>query len=191
MSIMKPLSVTIVAVLLLCRCGVAQTAQQIFERATAALRTADYASAEAGFSRVLKVEPANVDAMGNLGVVYSRTLRYARAIEIYKQALSLRPREKGILLNLGLVYLQQDDYARAQPYFRRLHRLDPKNRRAVNLLATCLVYGGQPAKSLELLKPLADRDPDPATLYLLGVAYSRSGQVEAGEHVFAKLLTQA
>src|SRR5207244_3707436 len=128
--------------------------------------------------------------MSNLGVVYSRTLRYARAIEIYKRALRLSPREQGVLLNLGLVYLKQDDYGRAKPYFERLHRMDPKNAQAANLLATCLVYGGEPAGAFEVLKPLMEGTPDPATLYLLGVAYSRSGQAEAGEQIFAQLLTR-
>src|SRR5437773_654055 len=163
--------------------------EKIFESASAALRKGDYAAAEVGFRKVLQAEPRNIGAMSNLGVVYSRTLRYARAIEIYKRALRLSPREQGVLLNLGLVYLKQDDYGRAKPYFERLHRMDPKNAQAANLLATCLVYGGEPAGAFEVLKPLMEGTPDPATLYLLGVAYSRSGQAEAGEQIFAKLLT--
>jgi len=110
---------------------------------------------------------------------------------VYKQALRIAPREKGILLNLGLVYLKQDDYALALPYFRRLHGQDPDNLQATNLLATCLVYGGQSAAALELLKPLAGTKGDPATLYLLGVAYSRTGEKEAGEKVFATLFEDA
>src|SRR6266550_4120908 len=152
--------------------------EKIFESASAALRKGDYAAAEVGFRKVLQAEPRNIGAMSNLGVVYSRTLRYARAIEIYKRALRLSPREQGVLLNLGLVYLKQDDYGRAKPYFERLHRMDPKNAQAANLLATCLVYGGEPAGAFEVLKPLMEGTPDPATLYLLGVAYSRSGQAE-------------
>src|SRR5215470_6068013 len=182
---MRHLSIHAIMVLFLCGIELAQTTQRVFEEASEGLKAGDYAAAEAGFRKVLSVEPKNVNAMGNLGVVYSRTLRYARAIEIYKKALSLSPQEKGILLNLGLVYLKQDDYSRAQPYFRRLHRLDPHKPQAAVLLATCLVYGGQPASALAILTPLADHDPNPATLYLLGVAYSRSGQAEAGEKVFA------
>src|SRR5437016_9543477 len=130
--------------------------EKIFESASAALRKGDYAAAEVGFRKVLQAEPRNIGAMSNLGVVYSRTLRYARAIEIYKRALRLSPREQGVLLNLGLVYLKQDDYGRATPYFERLHRMDPKNAQAANLLATCLVYGGEPAGAFEVLKPLME-----------------------------------
>ena len=165
--------------------------QAIFEHASQALQAGDYASAEDGFRKVLVAEPGNVSALGNLGVVYSRTNRYAHAIDVYKQALRVAPQDRGILLNLGLVYLKQDNYTSALPYFQRLHVRDPGNLQATNLLATCLVYGGKPSAALELLKPLLDKKPDPATLYLLGVAYSRTGQVEAGEQVFAKLFSDA
>src|ERR1700739_1228875 len=163
--------------------------EKIFQQASESLRMGDYTAAEAGFREVLRAEPKNVSAMGNLGVVYSRTLRYARAIEIYKRALAISPRERGILLNLGLAYLKQDDYARAMPYFRTLHALNGADGQAATLYATCLVYGGKAKEALEVLKPLAEAKPDPATLYLLGVAYNRAGQNAEGEQVFAKMLS--
>jgi tetratricopeptide (TPR) repeat protein len=180
---------SVIVSLWFCATSLAQSPQKTFEKASESLKAGDYAAAEAGFLRVLKAEPNNLGALGNLGVVYSKTLRYAKAIEIYKQALRLNPRDQGILLNLGLVYLKQEDYQRARPYLQRLHRLEPQSVQATNLLATSLVYGGEPTAALELLKPLADSHVDLATLYLLGVAYSRAGQVEAGEAVFAKLLS--
>jgi len=166
--------------------------QQVFEHASEALQRGDYSAAESGFRKVLQSEPGNLQRpLGNLGVLYSRTNRDAHAIDVYQQALHAAPQDGGILLNLGRVYLKQDDYARALPYFRRLHARDPGNLQATNRLATCLVYGGQPAAALHLLKPLADKKPDPATLYLLGVAYSRTGQADAGRQVFAKLFVDA
>jgi len=103
-------------------------------------------------------------------------------------ALALSPHEPGLLLNLGLAYLKQDDYAHALPYFRQLHQRAPQNAQATNLLATCLVFGGQPQAAIDLLKPLADQSLEPAGLYLLGVAYARTGQVESGKQVFARML---
>ena len=71
--------------------GSTQT-QEIFDRASQALQTGDYAAAEGGFRKVLQSEPGNISALGNLGVVYSRTNQYARAIDVYKQALRTAPR---------------------------------------------------------------------------------------------------
>src|SRR5580700_6291236 len=126
--------------------------EKAFVRASEALRSGDYPAAEAGFREVLRAEPNNVSAMGNLGVIYSRTLHYAKAIEIYKRALTVSPHERGILLNLGLAYLKQDDYARALPYFRTLHAMNATDGQSATLYATCLVYSGQPNAALEVLK---------------------------------------
>ena len=100
---MKRFAIPYLAALFFCAAGQAQTPQKMFEKASRALNAGDYTEAEAGFRNVLRLEPRNVNAMGNLGVVYSRTLRYAKAIEIYKQALRFSPQDRGILLNLGLV----------------------------------------------------------------------------------------
>lgn len=186
-AIMKSLGVLICLSVL--AFGGTTTPQQIFEQASAALKAGDYAAAESGFQQVLRRDPQSLGALGNLGVVYSHTHRYGRAIEIYRRALRLSPNNNGILLNLGLAYLKQDDYADALPFFRRLHANDPTNAQAFNLLATCLVFGGNPKAALDLLKPASEKDPDPATLYLLGVAYSRTGQREAGKQTFARMLT--
>jgi len=165
--------------------------QQIFDRAAQALRDGDYPAAESGFRQVLKQDPRNPGALGNLGVVYSRTHRFGKAIEVYKQGLRMSPKDPGLLLNTGLAYLKQNDYAHAIPYFRGLHTLQPENSQATTLLSTCLVFGGQPAAAILLLKPAVEKAPDSANLYILGVAYGRTGQVEAGKQVFAKLLTSA
>src|SRR5438132_12955260 len=81
----------------------AEPVEAIFQRAVAALSAGDYASAEQGFRSVLKSEPNNIGALGNLGVVYSRANRLSDAAETYRRALRLAPSDKGLLLNLGLV----------------------------------------------------------------------------------------
>ena len=163
----------------------------LFENSSQKLKAGDYPGAEAGFLKILQSDPSNVSALGNLGIVYTHTQRYALAVKTYQKALRIAPNQHGILLNLGLVYLKQDDYERARPYFRELHTLNPKDVQAANLLATCMIYGGQPKAGIEVLKPFVGDNPDHGTLYLMGVAYSRMGQVETGDKVFAQLFPEA
>jgi Tfp pilus assembly protein PilF len=59
----------------------ADTAKQTFEAATQALNSGDYPAAEAGFRKVLELDPRNVSALANLGVLYAKTHRYGKAIE--------------------------------------------------------------------------------------------------------------
>jgi tetratricopeptide (TPR) repeat protein len=109
------------------------TNEKIFGEGTESLRRGDNAAAEKAFLTVLKSEPNNLAALGNLGIVYVRTNRPAKAIDTYERALKLAPQEKGLLLNLGLAYFKQEQYTRAFPKFQQVKALDPTNSRPVNL----------------------------------------------------------
>jgi cytochrome c-type biogenesis protein CcmH/NrfG len=145
----------------------AETAEAVFEKAVSALSSQDYAAAERGFQAVLRQEPANVSALGNLGVVYSRTHRYSQAIEVYKRALRLVPNEKNLLTDLGLAYLKQENYKAALPLFETL-AADPSNLKARELVATCDLSLARYAPALSVLEPLARAEPEsPSVLSLL------------------------
>ncbi len=66
---MKRCAITGLIVLFFCGAIVAESTQQIFERASEALKAGEYAAAEAGFRKVLHAEPLNVNAMGNLAAI--------------------------------------------------------------------------------------------------------------------------
>src|ERR1700679_4114167 len=114
---MKPLVPAILIVLLFFPIAVwglgADTAKQTFESATQALNAGDYPAAEAGFNQVLKLDPRNVSALSNLGVLYARTHRYGKAIEVYQRALRISPQLREIQLDLGLPYFNREVYAEA------------------------------------------------------------------------------
>src|ERR1035441_2412091 len=118
----------------LCLCafllGGAESAKEVFDGAVRALAAGDYETAERGFQSVLRAEPRNVAALGNLGVVYSHTNRADQAIAVYRRALQLSPDDKAILLNLGLVYLRQEAHSKALPLFARVVELDPQHLQA-------------------------------------------------------------
>src|ERR1700685_629008 len=103
---MKPLVSAILVFLLVSSIAVrglgADTAKQTFESATQALNAGDYPAAEAGFNKVLKLDPRNVSALANLGVLYAKTHRYGKAIDVYQRALHISPRLREIQLHLGL-----------------------------------------------------------------------------------------
>ncbi len=168
--------------------GAVSPVEATFQKAVSALASQDYEAAERGFHSVLKVQPANVGALGNLGVVYSRTHRYSEAIEVYRRALRVAPGDKALETNLGLAYVKQEQYALAQPVFTKL-AVDPNNRQAQELLATCDLALGQLDAALSLLKPLAVSDPnDAGILYLLGVTYVKLKQAEAAHQAFGEMM---
>src|SRR5580765_3093514 len=171
--------------------AVLRVQDSLFESSSKKMKAGDYQGAETGFLVVLRSDPNNVSALGNLGVIYTHTQRYALAIKSYEKALRIRPNERGFLLNIGLIYLKEDDYERARPYFRKLHSMYPKDAQPTTLLATCMIYGGQPKAGIDLLRPLIENNPDNGALYLIAVAYSRIGMGEMSEKIFAQLFPDA
>jgi tetratricopeptide (TPR) repeat protein len=180
----------------LCLCGfflwAAGPAKEVFDKAVRDLAAGDYASAERGFQAVLREEPRQIAALGNLGVIYSRTNRADQAITVYHRALQLSPDDKAILLNLGLVYLKQDAHARALPLFARVVAIDPHNLQARQLLAVCRAYTGQvePAiHDLEALRAAAPRDEN--ILFLLGFTYLKNHDSQKAEAIFQQMFEAA
>lgn len=180
----------------LCLCAfvlcATEPAKVVFDGAARALGAGDYETAERGFQAVLRQEPANIAALSNLGVIYSRTSRADRAIAMYQRALKLSPNDKALLLNLGLVYLRQEAHARALPYFARVVAIDPQHLQARQLLAVCRAYTGQLAPAIRDLESLRAAAPnDEGILFLLGFAYLKNHDAEKAEAIFKQMFDAA
>ena len=144
------------------------------------------------FKRVLKQQPNNVGALGNLGILYARTNRIDKAIAEYQRALRLSPDDEAILLNLGLVYLKEELHSRASPYFQRVLAVDPHNRQARQLLDVCRLYTGDVPTAIRDLKTLTQENRgDEQLLFLLGFAYLKGGESKAGQAVFNQMFEAA
>ena len=182
------------AIVLLCSQTVAVvfSAAQLFEKGAEALRRGDYPLAEDSFLRILELEPKNVGALGNLGVVYAKTNRRPKAIQTYNRALRITPSDQGLLLNLGIAYLKEEDYADALGPLLKANAADPDNLQVRELVATCRIYSGDLSTAISSLEELRIVDPNKAgVLYLLGVAYTRAKQPDKAKPVFAELLASA
>lgn len=170
----------------------AEPAKEVFDRAARDLAAGDYAAAERGFQTVLRAEPHHVGALGNLGVIYSRTNRADQAIAMYRQALKFSPDDQALLLNLGLVYLKQEDHTRALPLFERVVDLNPRHMQARQLLAVCRLYTGHLAPAIRELEALHAASPqDTQILFLLGFAYLKNRDQDKAKTIFAQMFEAA
>lgn len=76
--------------------------EELFERAYAALRAADYTDAISGFEQVLQLLPRHQASWGNLGVAYQAQRQTPQAVRCWQQALQLNPNYSLARANLGL-----------------------------------------------------------------------------------------
>lgn len=180
----------------LCLCGLLVWAEDAskaaFDQAVASLVAGDYTAAERGFGRVLHEQPRHVGALGNLGIIYSRTNRADRAIAVYLRALKISPDDKVLLLNLGLAYLKQEAHQRAIPAFARVVAIDPKNQQARQLLAVCRISVGELTEAIAELEALRTANPSEVqTLFLLGSAYLKNREPAKAKPVFDQMFALA
>ena len=162
--------------------------EKTFNEAVAAMQLGHIPEAESGFNRVLAIDPDNLPALGNLGVLYAKSHRLAKAIEVDERALAMEPKDPSLLLNLGLAYMKQEQYARAQPLFQRLDAGAAGGTRSALLLATCMVLGASPREGLDLIAARKLEAQDSSALYLEAVGYARLNEVDAGAAIFQRLL---
>jgi tetratricopeptide (TPR) repeat protein len=179
--VVVPLITTLIFSVLL---SASDPAEATFQKAASALAAQDYTNAEAGFQAVLKIQPDNIPALGNLGVVYSRTHRYAKAIETYQRALKLVPKEKSLSTNLALAYIKQEQFSQALPILEML-AADPTNLQAHELLAACHLSLGQLDPAVTALESLPQ---NPGVLYMLGVALTKLKKTDEAHHAFEKMM---
>jgi Flp pilus assembly protein TadD len=151
--------------------GQPPSTEQIFLSAQKALQSNQLSAAESGFREVLRREPKNIAALGNLGVVYSRQGRHLQAVTVYTAARKLAPTEPNLILNLGLAYLKLDDYAQAKPLFAQL-----STPQARELHAICQLQTGEVAAATAALEALAAK-PSPAVLHFLSLAYAKQNRL--------------
>ena len=170
----------------LCLCGwlawgATDPPEIVFDHAVHALAASDYASAEQGFQSVIRQQPENVGAIGNLGIVYARTHRAGEAIAAYQRALRLSPDDESILLNLGIVYLKQNLHGLALPYFARVVAIDSHNQQARQLLAVCRLYAGDAAQAIHDLEDLSAASPrDEQLLFLFRICVLEKWRFQEG-----------
>ena len=79
----------------------------------------DLAAAERELRRALVLEPDNVEALGNLALVYWKSGRAEEASAAFQRIVTLEPGDAMAWNNLGVIEARSGRHASALPYFDR------------------------------------------------------------------------
>ena len=91
------------------------------------LKNNELESAEKCFIKALELDPAFVDAMDHLGVVYRRQNRIDDAIQMYQKSISIKPDNYVPYNNLALVYMLLGKYEDARLTYLKVIDFDKEN----------------------------------------------------------------
>ncbi len=97
--------------------------------------------------RALKLQPADTEGQGLLGVVYFRLGLYPRAIGIYEEIIKACPNEISPRVNLGLCYLKTGQSHLARDVLEEVIQRVPDHKRAWGYLGLTFERLGELAKA--------------------------------------------
>ncbi|RYB93875.1 tetratricopeptide repeat protein [Nocardioides oleivorans] len=136
-------------------------ADTLVESALKQLDAGDIATAQATFENVLQIDPGNVYAHYNLGLLAQGTGDGALAVEQYDAALETDPDFTSALYNKGIV-LEATDLEEAVALYERALAIDPDLASAHMRLGFALLHLGKTAEAEAHLSTGIELDPSMA-----------------------------
>jgi tetratricopeptide (TPR) repeat protein len=81
------------------------------------------------YKKVIKIDPQNVEALNNLGVVYMKKKVYKWAIIRLNEALKIKYNYPDAHYNLACIYAQNNDFNRSVSYLKKAVKVNPQVRK--------------------------------------------------------------
>jgi tetratricopeptide (TPR) repeat protein len=123
-----------------------------------------YHEAIEAYKQSLQMNPDQLEAYLNLGVLYYKVGKYNDAIEILKQALAVNPYVLPAYNKLGTAYIIRGAYAMAIDTFRKAAEIDPNDPTAHFNLGIAYFLSGDKSSAFEEYVALKDIDKERADI---------------------------
>jgi protein O-GlcNAc transferase len=146
--------------------------------------------AEAGYEKILRLEPDHADALNLLGLAAHHKGQTEMAIALITRATRKDPRVASYFFNLGLVFEKQGEVEKAIAHFRHAAFLDPDLAHANNNAGTALLKQGKFSEAaVSFSRELSIRPESHETISNLGIALHKSGKCEQAIVCYQKALS--
>ncbi|MBK8270824.1 MAG: tetratricopeptide repeat protein [Planctomycetes bacterium] len=118
--------------------------------------------AESDWRQAVRLQPANINAIYNLGLLLEETSRQEEALTLYENALRFSPQNVEILVASGLALQNVGRTTEAERRFRVAVRVSPASVNAASSLANLLADTNRLEQAREIFQRLADSHPNHA-----------------------------
>ena len=134
------------------------------------------------------INPQSIDALNNLGNIYSELKQHDQSIHAYERALKADPGNFSTLFNVGLAYMETDALAKAEEAFLQAVQINPGYHLAHEMLTRIYLKQKKFARALLHLKALKRLQPGRLLTELnIGTVLMEMGQAEMALKYFEDL----
>ena len=162
---------------------------EILDAASQHLQAGRLAEAAAGYGEVLRIEPRNLQALYQLGVVLLSNGQVEQAARLFAEAVQVDPRQSASHANLGECLRQLGRPAEAEQSLRRAIELEPNWTQLYSALGICLQSLGRYGEAAEALRRVVQAEPRSAdALFDLGSALQMQGDLSQSSECYTAAL---
>ena len=155
------------------------TPQQLLEDALAAQRRGSIGDAKRLYASVLRIDPTNAAAYGNLAIIAAQQGEFAVAEGLFRQQIKLRPDYPAGYNNLGAVLQQQAKLDDAIAAHRHAIKLKPTYAEALLALGNALKQQGSLEEAITSYRSAIAAKPDYAEAHNnIGVLLQMQGKLD-------------
>ncbi len=136
--------------------------------------------AAALYHQIVLLDPENIDALFQLGRIYSIKNDYSLSMQYYNKVLALRENNSPqTWFNIGLVHTSTEHYEQALDAFRQAVKQNPEYEQAWNNLAEVHIQLEQYDLAIEALQQAIATNPEYSMAWFnLGVVYTNKNETE-------------
>lgn len=140
--------------------------------AKCSMKEQNWRDAFGSFSRVLELDPSNLEAMENLSRLYLMALETDKAKELSDKLLAANPSSESYRIIRAGIYMREKQLAQAMQILKEILAENPANEEAIIGLATAYMENGQWDDARALISGALRRSPDSAILvnYMVNIA---------------------
>ncbi|MEW6585450.1 MAG: tetratricopeptide repeat protein [Nitrospirota bacterium] len=149
----------------------------------------DFEKAETLYKKILRIQPDNIDALHNLGILCYQRGDYDSAVRFVARVLQLNPDDVRANNNMGLALAGKGQHSEAVAFYRKATRLDPAFSTAYYNLGNSLKDGGNTNEAITCYQKALQLDPTLVYAYNnLGIVYKQKGDIDEAIKHFKKAL---
>ena len=126
----------------------------LFDKAIRLSKAGKRSEAEALFRRLVRAQPRNAGAWGNLGLLQMRPGGWAQARKSFAEAFRLDPSVADFAAQASMASYRSGDFAVSESFARKALAKEPGNPTALSALAGSLVARGRSAEAVGVLRTL-------------------------------------